>query len=291
MKIELKDCSQSFTDDNGTREVVRGITFTAEGTETIAILGPSGCGKSTVLRMVSGMHPRGVEMPTSGSVTINGEPVTGPRDEVMTVWQTPILCRWLSILGNVMLSFKPFLHGPRARYPWEVAQDALASLANRIPALQGKIKRSKPYQEIETRAVEILREVGLEDAMHKFPGQLSGGMLQRAALAATLVVRPQVLCMDEPFSALDPTTRVGMRQMVKGLKLKYPCLILFITHDVAEALEVADRVLVLSTRPATILEDIRLPPVGSRAPDWERSAEHQNYENYILQTIRQAQGR
>ena len=289
MKIELNDCTQSFTDDNGTRTVVQGITFAAEGTETIAILGPSGCGKSTILRMVSGMHPRGVEMPTSGSVTINGEPVTGPRDEVMTVWQTPILCRWLSILGNVMLSFKPFLHGPRARYPWEVAQDVLVSLANRIPALRGKIKRSKPYQEIETQAREILREVGLEDAMHKFPGQLSGGMLQRAALAATLVVRPQVLCMDEPFSALDPTTRVGMRQMIKGLKLKYPCLILFITHDVAEALDVADRVLVLSTRPATILEDIRLPPV--RGADWGQSAEHREYESQILRTIRQAQGR
>lgn len=288
MKIEFHGCGQSFTDDNGVREVVRDITFAAEGTETIAILGPSGCGKSTLLSMLSGMYPREVQMPTVGHVTIDGDTVTGPRDEVMTVWQKPILCKWLPILNNVMLSFKPFIHGPRARWPWEVAQDIVAGLGDRIPALAGKIPCSKPHKEIEAQAMEILATVGLADSMFKFPHQLSGGMLQRAALAATVVVKPQILCMDEPFSALDPTTRMEMRQMVKDLKKKYPCLILFVTHDVAEALDVADRILVLSTRPATILSDIRLPPHDQRPADWASSLEHSSLESQILQTIKGA---
>lgn len=288
LKVEFKGCGQSFEDDTGLREVVKDITFSAAGTETIAILGPSGCGKSTLLRMVSGMYPRNTMMPTVGEVTINGEVVTGPRDEVLTVFQTPVLNRWLSILGNVMLSFKPMIHGPRARWPWEVLQDWVAAIGDRIPALAGKIPCSGPHKDIERQSLEILHAVGLGDSLHKFPPQLSGGMRQRAAMAATLVVHPQILCMDEPFSALDPTTRVEMRELVKSLKKKYPCLILFVTHDVGEALDLADRVLVMSTRPATILGDIQLLPHDQRPSDWATSYEHQQLEARILQTIRDA---
>lgn len=286
LKIEFKGCSQSFEDDSGMREVVKNITFTAEGTETIAILGPSGCGKSTLLRMVSGMYPRNVAMPTVGHVLINGEEVTGPRDEVLTVFQTPVLSRWMSILGNIMLSFKPLIHGPRVRWPWEFLQDMLAALCDRIPALQGKVPCSAPHKEVEYKAIAILKAVGLSDSMHKFPSQLSGGMKQRAALAATLVVHPKILCMDEPFSALDPTTRIEMRELVKQLRHDYPCLILFVTHDVGEALDLADRILVMSTRPATILSDIRLPVQAARTAAWD--TERAQLEVSILQTIREA---
>ena len=288
MKVEFKGCGQSFADDNGMREVVKNITFSAEGTETIAILGPSGCGKSTLLSMLSGMYPRGIHMPTVGEVTINGEVVTGPRDEVLTVWQKPVLCKWMPILNNVMLSFKPSIHTPKTRMPWEVAQDIVAGLGDRIPALAGKIPCSAPHKEIEAAAMDILRTVGLGDSMFKFPRQLSGGMLQRAAMAATLVVHPPILVMDEPYSALDPTTRVEMRQLLKDLKKKYPCLVLFVTHDVAEALDVADRILVMSTRPATILSDIRLPPQDQRPENWATSLDHSRLEAQILQTIREA---
>ena len=291
LKVEFKGCGQSFADDTGMREVVKNITFTAEGTETIAILGPSGCGKSTLLRMVSGMYPRDAVMPTVGEVTINGEVVSGPRDEVLTVFQTPVLNRWLTILENVMLSFKPMIYGPRARWPWEVAQDWLAALGDRIPPLAGKIPCSAPYREIEKQAIDILNAVGLGDSLHKSPAQLSGGMRQRVALAADLVVHPQILCMDEPFSALDPTTRIEMRELVKTLKRQYPCLILFVTHDVGEALDLADRVLVMSTRPATILSDIKLPTQEQRSADWASSAEHARLETSILQTIREANGK
>lgn len=290
LKVEFKNCSQSFMDDTGLREVVKGITFSAAGRETIAILGPSGCGKSTLLRMVSGMYPRDAIMPTVGEVTINGQVVSGPRDEVLTVWQTPVLNRWLSVLGNVMLTFKPFIHGPRPRFPWEVALDWVKAVADRIPALQDKIPCSAPYREVEQQSIEILQAVGLCDSLHKFPGQLSGGMKQRAAMAATLVARPKILCMDEPFSALDPTTRIEMRNLVKKLKQDYPCLVMFVTHDVGEALDLADRILVMSTRPATILSDIRLPSQADRAAGWASSTEHASLEASILQTIREARG-
>lgn len=288
LTVEFKGCGQSFADDSGMREVVKNITFKAEGTETIAILGPSGCGKSTILRMVSGMYPRETLMPTVGQCLINGEEVTGPRDEVLTVWQQAVLCPWMSILGNVMLSFKPSIYGVRTRWPWEVLQDMAAAVGDRFEATRHKIPCSTPHKEIEQRAIAILEAVGLADSMHKFPGQLSGGMLQRAAMAASLVVRPEILCMDEPFSALDPTTRVEMRNLVKTLKKLYPCIILFVTHDVGEALDLADRVLVMSTRPATILSDIKLPPQAERTAEWAGSSEHARLETTILQTIREA---
>jgi len=290
LTVEFKGCCQSFEDDEGLKEVVKNITFKTEGCETIAILGPSGCGKSTILRMVSGMYPPNTHMPTAGQCLINGEEVTGPRDETITVFQTPVLVRWLTVLGNVTLMFKPLIYGPRIRWPWEFLQDMLKSVADRIPALRGKIPCSAPHREVEEKAIAILEAVGLGDALHKFPRQLSGGMKQRAALAASLVVRPEIVCMDEPFSALDPSIRIEMRNLVKALKKQYQCLILFVTHDVGEALDLADRIIVLSTRPATILSDIHLPPQEQRTAEWAASPEHAQLEASILQTIREANG-
>jgi NitT/TauT family transport system ATP-binding protein len=282
LRVELKNCCQSFDNNGVQKEIVKGLTFSVEGNETVAILGPSGCGKSTVLRMVSGMHPRGTPMPTTGECTINGDPVTGPRDEVLTVFQTPVLAGWLTVLGNIRLAFRPLLYGPRVRYPWEVVQDLAAGFT------KGKVPYSAPTKEILERAVEILDAVGLKDAMYKFPHQLSGGMRQRASLATSLVVGPKILCMDEPFSALDPTTKIEMRKLLKKLRAQYQCMILFVTHDVSEALDLADRVLVLSASPATILGDLRLPK--ERPADWEHTSEYAAQEASILQMIREAKG-
>lgn len=281
--LQFKAASQSFPSDGGTIVVVQDITFEAKGSETIAILGPSGCGKSTVLKMVSGMHPRGITMPTVGECIIDDEVVDRPHDDVLTVFQTPVLAGWHTVLGNVMLAFRPFLFGPRARWPWEWLQDGLVGVSNRVPFLRGKLPNSKPWQEIRQRAEKILEAVGLSDSLHKFPHQLSGGMRQRAALATTLVVNPRIMCMDEPFSALDPTTRIEMRDLTKKLKADYPCLTLFVTHDVDEALDLADRIIVLSTRPATVLEDIHVP--ADLVPG---SAEWSGLEGHILHLIRDA---
>lgn len=281
--IQFKEASQSFEGGSGPITVVKDITFSALGNETIAILGPSGCGKSTLLKMVSGMHPRGITMPTVGECLIDGEVVDRPHDDVLTVFQKPVLAGWHTALGNVMLAFRPFLFGPRPRWPHEWLQDMAGSLLDLVPALRGKVPPSKPWKEVRDRSEKILRDVGLGDSMHKFPHQLSGGMQQRVALATTLVVNPRIMCMDEPFSALDPTTRIEMRQLMKSLKAEYPCLTLFVTHDVDEALELADRIIVLSTRPAKVLEDISVPP--DLEPD---SVKWAALENRILDLIRGA---
>ena len=258
----LKGVCQTFEGGEGSVQVLKDISFEARGEQAIAILGPSGCGKSTILRMISGMHHRGVIMPTVGEITLDGGVVDRPHDDVLTVFQSACLAPWQDVLGNVILPFKAGLWG-----------------------------KDVSKEEMKKRALDVIESVGLTEALDKLPSQLSGGMQQRVSLAQTLVVRPRVLCMDEPFSALDPTTRKEMRDLVGELRKKYPCLILFVTHDVAEALEMADRVLVLSTQPATILADIVLPDASGREPDWALSEEYSSFEKHILGLIREASHR
>lgn len=259
LHVNIQGVCQDFQGDHGVDHVVKDVSFQAGGTETVAILGPSGCGKSTIIRMVSGMYPRGIQMPTLGCVTIDGEHVKGPRDDVVTVFQSPVLAPWMTVLGNVMLPFKAQLWGEGIS-----------------PEDQKK------------RAVEILEAVGLKDSLHKRPNQLSGGMRQRASLAQALVVRPRILCMDEPFSALDPTNSIVMRGLVRELKAKYPCMVMFVTHNVGEALDLADRIIVLSTRPATILLNTTVDAPSPRPGKWNLTPEYAAKEARILQLIREA---
>ena len=288
-RLELKGCCQFFTDDYGRSfEVVKDISFTVEGNKVVALLGPSGCGKSTILRMISGLYGRGqAPMPSVGEVTLNGVKTEGPRTEVLTVFQAPVLVRWQTLLGNVLLSFKSGVRQPRHRYPWEVAQDWAALGTRRITG-KWHVPLSPLSKDIRDRSVAILEDVGLGDAMHKRPHQLSGGMRQRGSLATVLAVRPKVMCMDEPHSALDPTTKHQMRALLKDLRRKYPCLILLVTHDVSEALELADRVIVLSAKPATIVGDFLLPE--ERPANWLASPEYMALEANVLQVIREAKG-
>jgi NitT/TauT family transport system ATP-binding protein len=260
--LELRSVSQSFPGEGDVvTEVLRDISFTADARETVAVLGPSGCGKSTILRMVSGMHDRIVPMPTSGETLIQGVAVTGPHDDVLTVFQRPILNAWQNVLGNVKLPFRAGLWG------------------------------SNVSDEDQTkRALEVIEAVGLTPALKLFPRQLSGGMQQRVSLASRLVVRPLILCLDEPFSALDPTTRMEMQDLVVTLWDHYPCLALFVTHDVTEALRLADRIIVLSTAPATIVADLAISEPKPRPSEWLASSEAEAMEQEIIHHIRQAAG-
>ena len=210
------------------------------------------------------------------------------------------------MLANVMLSFKPFLFGPRARYPHELLWDwtlnavvfgwellaGIVSMATfnfvklSAPAFFRTLPYSGPTREIREKSIEILELADLGDSLFKMPHQLSGGQRQRAALSSALVVEPLVLCMDEPLSALDPTTKLELRQVIKNLRERVGCFIFYITHDVEEAIDLADRIIVLSTRPATVLEDIHLP--RERPDGWETSLEHDALEERILTTIRDA---
>ncbi|MBP2231936.1 sulfonate transport system ATP-binding protein [Azospirillum agricola] len=188
--------------------------------EILGVVGGSGCGKSTLLRLLSGL-----EVPTSGTVTLNGQPVRGPRGEIGVVFQEPRLMPWLSIRDNVGFGIR---HLPKA--------------------------------ERRSRTDEALTRVGLIDFAGAWPRELSGGMAQRAALARALVGRPSVLLLDEPFSALDALTRCDLQDHLLDLwAYDRPTLVL-VTHDIEEALVLSDRVVVMQPRPGRILT-VATPPL------------------------------
>jgi NitT/TauT family transport system ATP-binding protein len=260
--LAVEHVSQDFTGQDGRpSRVLVDITFGVDRPSTVCILGPSGCGKSTILRTISGMYDRRTPMPTEGQVRIRGRIVRGPQDDVLTVFQRPVLKAWLDVQQNILLPFRSGLWG------------------DRIPPAQR-----------QQRAEEMLAAVGLEASARLYPRQLSGGMQQRVALAARLVLRPSILCLDEPFSALDPQTRIEMQDLVLQLWQKFPCLALFVTHDVTEALRVADRILVLSTRPAGIVADMPVTAPKPRPDTWLRSPECSQMEQKIISLIRGATG-
>ena len=188
--------------------------------EFAAIIGPSGCGKSTLLNAVAGF----VE-PTAGGIVIDGEDIKGPNPEVGVIFQQFALFPWFSARGNVEF--------PLRRFPI------------------GRAERRE-------RALAALSEVGLADHAAKYPGQLSGGMKQRVAIARTLVSNPKVLLMDEPFGALDAQTRLSMHELLLRLWEARRQTVLFITHDVEEALILADVVYVMSAAPGRIIERIEV---------------------------------
>src|SRR4030095_8799174 len=186
----------------------------------VVLLGPSGCGKSTVLGLLSGLS-----LADSGEVKIFGELVTGPSPHSATVLQAYTCFPWLTVVENV--EFGLMLVGTKK-------------------------------SERRERAMEYLRKVDLVDRHQAYPKQLSGGQQQRVAIARTLAVKPPIVMMDEPFGALDAQIRAEMQEMLTKLWLELHNLFLFITHDITEAILLADRILMLSARPATIVGDFKV---------------------------------
>jgi NitT/TauT family transport system ATP-binding protein len=204
-------------------EVIRDMSFDVGDGEFLSLLGPSGCGKSTLLMMIAGLTSA-----SAGKIWINGTPVTGPRRETGLVFQSPVLLPRRSVLGNILLPIE-LLGLPRAKY--------------------------------ELRAHELLRMAKIDDFADALPPQLSGGMKQRAAICRALVHEPNLLLMDEPFSALDAVTRDGMGVELLRIWQAYRKTVVFVTHSIREAAFLSDRVLVMGARPATIIDciDIDLP--------------------------------
>ena len=188
--------------------------------EFVALLGPSGCGKTTLLRIIAGLIPK-----TAGSVRIRGEEVTEPHPDFGFVFQTPNLMPWRNVLDNVL-------------FPMEIL------------GKRDKVARA--------RAFELLEMVGLKGFHHVRPHQLSGGMQQRAALCRALVHQPTLLLMDEPFGALDELTRMEMNDLLLDIRARTKATVVFVTHSIAEAVYLADQVLVFSKRPARIAERINV---------------------------------
>jgi NitT/TauT family transport system ATP-binding protein len=195
--------------------------------ELVCLLGPSGCGKSTLLRIVAGA----LESDT-GTVCVGGKPVIGPSADRGMLFQTPMLFPWLTTRKNV-------LFGPKAQRS------------------AGLHERDDP--ELDAAADAILRTVGLAGFGDAFPHELSGGMRHRAAFARALVTRPSLLLMDEPFGALDAITRVRMHDFLLSMWEQYRTTIIFVTHDIEEAVLLGDRVAVLGGRPPGIAEIIDIP--------------------------------
>ncbi|MCB5167519.1 ABC transporter ATP-binding protein [Streptomyces bambusae] len=187
-----------------------------------ALLGPSGCGKSTVLGAVAGFV-----RPTAGRITVAGVPVTGPGPDRGLVFQQYALFPWRTARGNVEFALKRL-----------------------------GLRRA----ERRTRALAALAEVGLAEGAEKYPAQLSGGMQQRVALARALAAEPDVLLLDEPFGALDALTRSRMQELLRGLWQRTGLTVLFVTHDIDEALALAERVVVLGGSPGRVLADHAVPP-------------------------------
>ncbi|CAB3873649.1 ABC transporter ATP-binding protein [Achromobacter piechaudii] len=204
----------------GDLPVVEGFTSEFKTGELVALVGPSGCGKSTLLHLAAGL-----EKPTQGSVLADGKPVAGPHPSRTLVFQEHALYPWLTLEDNVALALE-FQNVPKKR-----AREA---------------------------ARQWLDRVSLGGFEHYFPHQVSGGMRQRAALARAFIAQPKTMLMDEPFGALDALTRLSLQDVLRQLIAQEKPTVLLVTHDVDEALFLADRIVVFSPRPARVLREFNL---------------------------------
>jgi NitT/TauT family transport system ATP-binding protein len=244
LAIELINVSRRFlTPDGKSMTAIRDFTMTVARGEFAAVVGPTGCGKSTTLNLVTGLA-----RPSSGEVRVMGVPVTGIDQRIGFVFQTDALFPWRSVIDNVVA---------------------------------GPLFRGQPRAEAITRAREWLKRVNLDGHESKYPHQLSGGMRKRVALAQTFINKPQILLMDEPFSALDVQTRVLMHDELLRLWSQAKASVVFVTHDLEEAIALADKVYVLTAGPGTVKSvytiDIPRPRVAAEI----------RYEQHFIELSRQ----
>jgi NitT/TauT family transport system ATP-binding protein len=225
--VVLESVGKTFRRAGRRTVAISGVSLRVAAGELVCLLGPSGCGKSTLLRIVAGALE-----PDEGSVTVGGRTVTGPAPDRGMLFQSPMLFPWLTTRKNV-------LFGPRAQ------------------RAAGTDERDDP--ELDAEADAILATVGLSDFSDAFPHELSGGMRHRAAFARAMVTRPSLLLMDEPFGALDAITRVRMHEFLLRMWERYRITIIFVTHDIEEAVLLGDRVAVMGGRPPGIREVIDVP--------------------------------
>lgn len=226
--LEVKDLGKVYKSTKGDVTALKGINFKTHRREFICVLGPSGCGKSTLIRILAGL-----ESHTSGDVLLDGKPVSGPGRDRGMVFQGYTLFPWLTVKKNVMFGLE----------------------MNGISATEAG------------REAELWLElVGLEKFANAYPHELSGGMKQRVAIARALVNQPRILLMDEPFGALDAQSRARMQAHLLEIWRNIDITILFITHDLDEAIYLADRILVLKAHPGEVQELIEVPVPRPRSP-------------------------
>jgi NitT/TauT family transport system ATP-binding protein len=262
VKIAVQKVARSFTSVDGKRiDALHNVNFQVEDAysregrdvgEFRVLLGPSGCGKSTLLRLIAGL-----DRPDSGEILVNDQPVQGPGMERGMVFQKYTSFPWLTVADNIAYGLK----------------------------INGVEKEKR--KEIVS---QLVQEVGLGGFENAYPETLSGGMQQRVAIARTLAVRPAVILMDEPFGALDAQTRSEMQQLLLRVWDESASTILFVTHDVEEAIYLADRIFIMSAHPGTIVEDLQVPFDRPRNLELKQRNEFHELQNYVLGCLRRAPG-
>jgi ABC-type nitrate/sulfonate/bicarbonate transport system ATPase subunit len=230
-EVTLRDLSKSFRLNGQSLQVLRNLSLDIRNGEALAIVGPSGCGKTTLLRVLAGL-----EKPDHGQVLIAGHPVQGVGTERAIIFQEPRLLPWLTVLGNVSFGLQV---------------------------------RGHSAVEAEARARHFIRLVGLAEFEIAYPRQLSGGMAQRVGIARALTVQPEILLLDEPLGALDAMTKLTMQEELTRIWREEKVTMVLVTHDLEEAIYLADRVLVMTkgTQAAPLLIDIDLPRPRDRSEE------------------------
>ena len=231
MHIEICGVSKTFLQKGERLQVLDNITFEIKKGEFVCLLGPSGCGKSTLLNSIAGF-----EGPDLGYIKIDDEPVTAPSSKYVTIFQNYGLLPWRSVLNNVALGLETRKHSRKER---------------------------------EALARKYIDLVGLSKFERSHPHQLSGGMQQRVAIARALAVNPDILFMDEPFGALDAITRIKMQKDILEITREHKKTTLFVTHDIEEAVYLADRIVIMTPNPGRIKEilPVTLPTGRDRTSD------------------------
>lgn len=235
MMIQVEGAALTYQAPDGEVEALRNVSFTMEQGAFYSIVGPSGCGKSTLLGAIAGL-----ERLSSGTIYVDGEAVHGPSPSIGLMPQRDQLFEWKNIRDNILLGLQV---------------------------------RKQNTPENQARADELLERYGLADFARKRPAQLSGGMRQRCALIRTLVTQPKLLLLDEPFSALDYQTRLAVSADIYDILRREGQSALLVTHDIAEAVSMSDRVVVLSRRPAVVKSIHDLGPLRSLPPMERRDTE------------------
>src|SRR5881409_2056675 len=228
MHVELSNVTKVYSDPPQIITALHDISFQVNRGEFLCIVGPSGCGKSTLLRMIAGL-----DRPSSGQIRFKGDLVTSPHPKISMVFQTFALLPWRTVVENVAFGLEV---------------------------------QNVPKRERENTARELLGMVGLKDSENLFPKQLSGGMKQRVGIARALAIDPEVVLMDEAFSAIDEFTAESLRAEVSDIHKKSRKTFLLVTHNLPEAIELADRILVLSARPARVKSIVPIELVRPRSP-------------------------
>ena len=247
--VELQDVWKTFDGSKRIVEALQGVSIAVGRNEFTAILGPSGCGKSTLLNMVAGF-----DAPTRGAVLFDGEPVRAPDPRRAVVFQEPALFPWYTVLDNITFGLRT---------------------------------RGMPAASYRARVETFIDQVGLRGFESHYPAELSGGMKQRVGIARVLVMEPDVLLMDEPFGSLDAQTRSVMQELLLSVWERHQQTVLFVTHDIEEALLLADTVSVMTARPGRIKKRLTIDLPRPRSLEVTTSPAFNALKREVLGLIRE----